>query len=94
MPGTEKLFVVEATYTEDAANARTPFREEHLSRAHELRADGRIALVGAFEDLSGSLVVYRVPDEACARELVEADVYWRNRVWVDYRIRPYNALTD
>ncbi len=94
MPGIEKLFVVEATYTEDAANARAPFREEHLSRARELRADGRIALVGAFEDLSGSLVVYRVPDEAAVRELVEADVYWRNGVWVDYRVRPCNVITD
>jgi uncharacterized protein YciI len=92
MSGFEKVFVVQARYCEDAVNARAPHRDAHVSRALELRAAGTVVLAGAFEDLWGSLVVYRAADEAAVREIVESDVYWREGVWVEYDVRPCNVL--
>ena len=94
MAGFEKLFVVDATYCEDGGNARAPFREAHVKRAVELRAAGTVVLAGGFEDLSGSLVIYRAPDEAAVREVVESDIYWREGVWVGYTVRACNVLTE
>jgi hypothetical protein len=90
--GFEKVFVVNAEYCVDAGNARAPFRDAHVQRALELRAAGTVVLAGGFEDLSGSLVIYRAPDQDAVRTIVESDVYWREGVWVGYTVRPCMVL--
>jgi uncharacterized protein YciI len=83
----EAVWVAESTYAADAAERRAPVRSEHLARIGELRATGIIIEAGAFADMSGSLIVLRAADEASARAVLEADVYWRSGVWTAIRLR-------
>ena len=44
---------------------------------------------GAFPDMSSSLLLVRAPDADAARAIARADVYMRNGVWVEVRVRPF-----
>ena len=92
MLATEPAFVAEATYAKDAARARAPHREAHLSRLAMLYDEGALLFAGAFDDLKGSLLVMAVGSEDAARAIVETDVYWKNKVWTGYTVRRINAV--
>jgi hypothetical protein len=92
LPLIEPLWYVEATYAPDAADTRVPFRAEHLERMLELREAGVVVEVGAFTDVSASIVLIRAPSEEAALEVCRSDVYLRNGVWVELRARPFGLL--
>lgn len=92
MPVTQPCFVVEATYTKGAAERRAPHRDAHLTRMAMLNDEGALLLVGAFDDLSASLLVFAVGSEDAVRAIVESDVYWRSKVWTNYTVRKLNAV--
>ena len=92
MTGIAPTYVVEAVYAPDAATRREPVRDEHLARARSLLADGTLIAVGAFDDLSSSLLVVATDSEQRALEIVHSDVYWREGVWVDVRLRRLNRV--
>ncbi len=85
----EPVFVIEATYAPDAAETRAPHRPTHLARIAELRAAGIVLEAGAFPDLSGSLLLVRAADTDAALALAAEDVYMREGVWVEARVRPF-----
>jgi uncharacterized protein YciI len=89
----EPVWFVEATYAPDAAESRVPFRAEHLRRAAERIAAGVYVEVGAFADVSSSVLIVRAESEAAALALVRDDVYLQNGVWVELRARPFGRLT-
>ena len=60
------VWLVEATYAPDAAETRGPFRARHLARLVELREPGVIVEIGAFLDVSSSVILVRAADEAAA----------------------------
>jgi uncharacterized protein YciI len=88
----ESVWVVQATYAPDAAETRVPFRARHLARMASLMAAGTIIEVGAFLDMSGSLLMVRAEDEATAIEIARQDIYMQNGVWVELRARPFGRL--
>ena len=88
----EPAWLVEATYAPDAAEMRVPFRAQHLARIVELKDAGVIVEAGAFLDVSSSIVMLRAPDEAAALEIMRADVYVANGVWVELRVRPFGRV--
>jgi uncharacterized protein YciI len=88
----EQIWVVEAAYASDAVERRKAVRAEHLARIGELLAAGTIVEVGGFADLSGSLVLLRVPTEEDALATVQADVYFRSGVWTGFRIRALSRV--
>jgi uncharacterized protein len=88
----EPVWLVEATYAPDAAETRLPFRAEHLARAAERIAAGVYIEVGAFADVSGSLLLVRAPSEEAAIALVADDVYMRSGVWVEVRARAFGRV--
>ncbi|HVM19277.1 MAG TPA: YciI family protein [Egibacteraceae bacterium] len=92
MPTIEPVFVVEPTYAPDAAERREPIRPQHLARVEELTRQGRLLVAGAYADMSASLLVLRVEDEAAAVALVHEDVYWREGVWTDVAVRRLNRV--
>lgn len=92
MPEVRPCFLVEADYVEGAAEKREPFREAHLDRVEKLQGEGALLLAGAFEDLRGSLLVFDVGSEEAVAAIIESDVYWRNGIWTDYRIRRMNRV--
>jgi uncharacterized protein YciI len=88
----EPIFVIEATYAPDAAELRKPFRDDHLARAADLRDQGTIIEVGAFADMSGSLLLVRAASEEEATALAREDVYMKNGVWVELRVRKFGRV--
>ena len=90
----ENTWLVEATYAPDAAETRVPFRAEHLRRCAELKALGVIVEVGAYADVSASVLILRAADEASALAIVRDDVYMRNGVWIEVRARAFGRVVS
>src|ERR1035437_309906 len=88
----EQIWVVEADYSADAAERRVAVRTEHLTRSAELRAAGKIVELGGFMDMSGSLLLLRVPTAEEALAIVKADIYFRSGVWTGFRVRARGRL--
>ncbi len=88
----EPCFVIEGVYGPDAAELRRPVRAEHLTRAAKLRDEGVIVEIGAFADMSGSLMIVRAPSEEAALAIAREDPYVRSGVWVEVRARPFARL--
>ena len=88
----ELVWLVQATCAPDAAETRVPFRAEHLARAARLKAAGTIVEIGAFADVSASIMLIRAATEAEALEICRQDVYMRNGVWVELRAKPFGRL--
>jgi uncharacterized protein YciI len=85
----EPIFVIEATYAPDAAETRPAHRPTHLARIAELRRTGIVLEAGAYPDLSASLLLVRAADADAALAVARADVYMREGVWVEARVRPF-----
>lgn len=85
----ERVFMIEGTYAPDAEELRRPVRARHLARIAELRDAGVILEAGAFTDMSVSVILARVADEAAALELARSDVYLSSGVWVEVRVREF-----
>jgi uncharacterized protein YciI len=92
MPASEPCYVVEAPYAAGVAEKRAPFREAHLARLAMLSDEGALVMAGAYDDLSGSLLVFALASEDAVAAIVETDVYWKNRVWTSYKIRKLNRV--
>lgn len=90
----EPVWLVEATCAPDAAETRVPFRAEHISRLQELKRQGIVLEVGAFADVSASIVILRAADEQAALDVCRDDVYLRNGVWVELRARAFGRVRD
>jgi hypothetical protein len=88
----EPVWLIEVTYAPDAAESRLPIRAEHAARLLELKAQGIIIEAGAYPDVSASVLMLRAPSEEAALVICRQDVYTRNGVWVEFRIRPFNRL--
>jgi uncharacterized protein YciI len=88
----ERVFVVEATYAPDAAETRPRVRPEHLARVRRLMDEGVITESGGYLDLSTALVFVRAKDEQAALEIAREDVYMREGIWVELRVRPFGRV--
>ena len=88
----EPAWFVECTYAPDAAESRVPFRATHLARAASLKRDGVVVEVGAYADVSASVLIIRAKTEAEALEVCRQDVYMQNGVWVELRAKPFGRL--
>jgi uncharacterized protein len=84
-------FVVEADYVANAAQLREPHRTEHLDRVRKLGLEGALILAGGFDDMVSSLLVFDLEDQQAVAAVIESDVYWREGIWTDYRIRLLNS---
>jgi uncharacterized protein YciI len=89
----ETVFVVEISYTADAAEKRPALRPEHLRRVAQLLADGTLVEAGGYLDFSAALLIVRASSEEEAVALVRDDVYVREGVWLDdARARPFGRV--
>jgi len=89
---TEPVWLIEATCAPDAAESRVPFRAEHLRRFVTLKEEGVVIEVGAVADVSASVVMLRAPSADAALEICRQDVYTKNGIWVELRVRPFNRV--
>jgi uncharacterized protein YciI len=89
----ETVFVVEISYTADAAEKRPALRPEHLRRVALLLGDGTLVEAGGYLDFSSALLMVRASSEEEAVALVRDDVYVREGVWLDdARARPFGRV--
>ena len=89
---TESVWLIEATCAPDAAESRVPFRAEHLARFVKLKDEGVVIEVGAVADISASVVMLRAASADSALEICRQDVYTKNGIWVEFRVRPCNRV--
>ncbi|MBI2763302.1 MAG: hypothetical protein HYX54_06070 [Chloroflexi bacterium] len=90
----ERVWHVEATYAPDGAEARMPFRAEHIARLQRLKAEGTVIEAGAFTDVSSTVMIIRALTEDEVWALARDDVYLRNGIWVEIRVRPFGRVRD
>jgi uncharacterized protein YciI len=89
----ETVFMVEISYSADAAEKRPAVRPEHLRRIARLMADDRVLEAGGYLDFSSALLMVRASSEEEAVALVRDDVYLREGVWLDNaRARPFGRV--
>ena len=89
----ETVYVVEISYTPDAAEKRPAVRPVHLERIGPLLTEGTIVEAGGYLDFSTAMLWVRASSEAEAVALVRDDVYVREGVWVDdARARPFGRV--
>jgi uncharacterized protein YciI len=88
----EQVWLVQAMYAPEGAETRGPFRARHLARAAELKAAGVIIEVGAFADVSASVLLIRAATEQEALAVCRDDVYMQNGVWVELRAKAFGRV--
>ncbi len=89
----ERVFLVEARYTPEAAERRPAVRGEHLRRAAELKRAGTFVEVGAYTDaLTSSIILVRAEDQAAALSVVREDAYVGAGVWGEITARPFGRV--
>jgi uncharacterized protein YciI len=91
-PRIEPVWLVEATYAPDAAETRVPFRAQHIAAIAERLQSGIYAEVGAYADVSASIIMVRADSAERALAIVGDDIYLRNGVWVELRARAFGRI--
>lgn len=77
-------------YVENMTERRAPFRERHLARLREWKADGRITEAGALGDPPhGALIVFDVEDPAEVERFAADDPYVLEGLVTARRIEPW-----
>jgi uncharacterized protein YciI len=71
-----------------------PAWDEHAGFVDDLVERGIMVMGGPFADYSGSMSLYENVDEATARELVAADPFIANGVFVLEEVRAWNVYVD
>lgn len=90
----EKVWLVEAQYTPEAAERRPAVRPEHLTRVARLIREGILLAGGAYSDaLTSSIMLLRVEDESAALALAREDVYVAAGVWGEITARPFGLVS-
>ena len=80
-------------YVEDIVERRAPFREEHLGKLGEVKAQIRMLMGGALGDPPhGALIVFDVDDPAIVEEWVKNDPYVINGLVTEHRIEYWNVV--
>jgi len=77
----------------DYMERRGQFREEHLSMAKELNAQGKLLLGGAFSNPPDiALLVFRVADKSVVEDFVAKDPYVKNGLAKKWEIREWTVV--
>ena len=82
-------FVMWGSYCADVIDKRAPYREAHLARLAQQKADGILVTIGPTQDLTKVFGIYEASDESMVRSLIEADPYWINGVWTEYQVKEW-----
>jgi uncharacterized protein YciI len=68
---------------------RAPYRDEHLARLQQLKADGTLVTLGPTTDLKLVFGVFEGESAEAIEALVKADVYWQQGIWTSVAIHPW-----
>jgi uncharacterized protein YciI len=82
-------FVLWGTYCDNALEKRAPYREEHLRGLQRQKDDGILITLGPTEGSTHVFGIYEAESIDVVEQLLEADVYWRNGIWTEFRVYPW-----
>jgi uncharacterized protein YciI len=82
-------FVLWGTYCEDALVKRAPYRDEHLARLKDLKAQGTLVTLGPTEGSTHIFGIFEADNIAFVRKLVEDDIYWKQGIWTALEVYPW-----
>jgi len=85
---------VAITTVEDYVKRREPHRRGHIERLTGLRAAGVVVGGGPAPDGRSVDLVYRLPQAAQLRTIVEEDPYWTGGAWTGYTPRSFAAFVE
>jgi uncharacterized protein YciI len=78
---------------EDYVERRAPFREDHLGLVGEAHAHGGLVMAGALADpADGAVLIFKGDSPAAAEAFARNDVYVRNGLVAEWRVRPWNVV--
>jgi uncharacterized protein YciI len=78
-------------YLQDKAKVQA-VRPEHRQYLQGLREKGQLAIAGPFTDDWGGLIVYEAASAAQAEQLLKADPFFREGIFLKYVLRPWNPV--
>ena len=79
-------FILWGTYSEDALEKRTPFREEHLNRLSELKDRGILLTLGPTRCNRFVFGIFLGDEINYIRSLVKEDIYWKEGIWTSFEV--------
>ena len=82
-------FVLWGTYSDNALEKRTPFRDEHLAGLQQLKDNGTLITLGPTEGSTHVFGIYEADSQASVEALVHGDVYWREGIWIVVTVYPW-----
>ena len=82
-------FVLWGTYCENALEKRTPFRDQHLDRLDNLKKNGLLITLGPTSCNTHVFGIFEAKNIDIVHKLVEVDVYWKEKIWSDFKIYPW-----
>ncbi len=85
-------YVMWGNYCKNVLEKRAPFREAHLQGLQRQKDSGALVALGPTVDNSKVFGIYEADSEAAVRQLVEADPYWQNGIWIEYSVYAWNQV--
>lgn len=82
-------YILWGTYCNDVLERRTPYRQAHLDGLAKQKAAGVLITIGPTKDLTQCFGIYEAADAATVCQLLEADPYWQNDIWTDYKVKEW-----
>lgn len=82
-------YIMWGSYCQDVLEKRTPYRQAHLDGLAEQKQSGVLITIGPTKDVAKVFGIYEADSEATVRQLVEADPYWQNNIWIEYEIKEW-----
>ena len=82
-------FVLWGKYCENAIEKRTPFRQKHLDRLATLKQQGLLITLGPTKCSKYVFGIFEISSVYELRKLIEADVYWKEGIWISYEVYPW-----
>jgi uncharacterized protein YciI len=84
-------FAAVIEYSQDQAKVQA-HRPAHRQYLNELHQRGQLAASGPFTDNSGALIIYEAASAAEAEQLLQADPFHHNGIFLRYVLRPWNPV--
>lgn len=82
-------FVLWGTYCSNALEARTPYREQHLTGLRRQKEEGILITLGPTETTSHVFGIYEAETKLQVEELIKNDIYWLQGIWTAFEIYPW-----
>lgn len=82
-------YILWGRYCHEVQQRRAPYRQAHLDGLQAQKEQGILLTIGPTQDLTQVFGIYEAEDEATVRQLIEADPYWQNGIWIEYEVKEW-----